>query len=105
MGEASRYKEDGGTAQMPKARNPVTVINAILAQIPSGIDHNALRINLEEIRDHPHPYIATEDPRPKESVWEMMTDRLEQNLHNPPKEEWEKAIDSIMRGRKPDVKR
>jgi hypothetical protein len=85
---------------MPKARNPVTVINAILAQLPAE-ECDGIRKDLEILRDaayHPPEYQRTP------SVWEQIVDVLESTLSMPPVHEWEKAIDNIMKGRKPNAK-
>lgn len=78
-------------------RNPVEVIDTVLAKLPEG--YPALRARLEKIKSNSR-YRAPELEGQRDT-WIEVGNALNENLPFPPKEDWQKDIFRIITGKEP----
>jgi hypothetical protein len=75
-------------------RDPVKVIDAILEHIPPEENFN-LRARLKKIQED----AGFRPPECQWLVWKGIQTVLEDFLHSPPQDDWEKRISDIVEGR------
>jgi hypothetical protein len=79
-------------------RDPVVVIDAVLAHVPQADEYAALRARLEQIKLD-SGFLPPEYKRP---AWLKLMQALGTTLNNPPKLDWEIRISDIVQGRRAD---
>lgn len=80
---------------MSSSRDPVAVINAILAKVPAGFGSVARR--LENVREAS----AYRPPDGQWPTWRDISDVLNSELPFPPVDDWQKDVFRIVTGKEP----